>query len=409
MFDMFEVNAIRAEFPALSGKVYGKPIVYFDNAATSQRPRCVLEAADRFSVVSNANIHRAVHRMADDATQAYEAAREAVRAFIGADSAGEIIFTSGATAAMNLAAFSFCERFVSEGDVIVVSAVEHHSDIVPWQLAALRKGASLRVIPVNDDGTLDLSGLDRILDGPVRIVAVAQISNVLGIRNPVEKIIEAAHARSIPVLVDGAQGIVHEKTDVKKLGCDFYAFSGHKIFAATGTGILYGRRELLEEMPPYMGGGEMVGHVTFDKTTYAPLPLKFEAGTPNFIGQATFTQALGFAGKLFADDAVEYTDGLTAYMYDRLACYPGLKLFGECRTGRIPLFSFNIGGVHHEDLALVLDKMGIAVRSGQLCAEPLMDRFGVTGMVRASLLPYNTKEEIDYFMESLDRAVRMLK
>ena len=290
-----------------------------------------------------------------------------------------------------------------------MSAVEHHSDIVPWQLAALRKGASLRVIPVNDDGTLDLSGLDRILDGPVRIVAVAQISNVLGIRNPVEKIIEAAHARSIPVLVDGAQGIVHEKTDVKKLGCDFYAFSGHKIFAATGTGILYGRRELLEEMPPYMGGGEMVGHVTFDKTTYAPLPLKFEAGTPNFIGQATFTQALGFAGKLFADDAVEYTDGLTAYMYDRLACYPGLKLFGECRTGRIPLFSFNIGGVHHEDLALVLDKMGIAVRSGQLCAEPLMDRFGVTGMVRASLLPYNTKEEIDYFMESLDRAVGMLK
>ena len=358
MFDMFDVNAIRDEFPALSGKVYGKPIVYFDNAATSQRPRCVLEAADRFSVVSNANIHRAVHRMADDATQAYEAAREAVRAFIGADSAEEIIFTSGATAAMNLAAFSFCERFVSEGDVIVVSAVEHHSDIVPWQLAALR---------------------------------------------------EAAHARSIPVLVDGAQGIVHEKTDVKKLGCDFYAFSGHKIFAATGTGILYGRRELLEEMPPYMGGGEMVGHVTFDKTTYAPLPLKFEAGTPNFIGQATFTQALGFAGKLFADDAVEYTDGLTAYMYDRLACYPGLKLFGECRTGRIPLFSFNIGGVHHEDLALVLDKMGIAVRSGQLCAEPLMDRFGVTGMVRASLLPYNTKEEIDYFMESLDRAVGMLK
>ena len=407
--DMFNVNDIRACFPALSGKVYGKPLVYFDNAATSQRPRTVLEAADRLSVVSNANIHRAVHRMADDATQAYETAREAVRDFIGADSTGEIVFTSGATAAMNLAAFSFCERFVSEGDVIVVSAVEHHSNIVPWQLAAGRKGASLRVIPVNDDGTLDLVDLDRLLDGPVRIVAVAQISNVLGIRNPVEKIVRAAHERSIPVLVDGAQGIVHEKTDVKKLGCDFYAFSGHKIYAATGTGILYGRRELLEEMPPYMGGGEMVGRVTFGKTTYAPLPLKFEAGTPNFIGQATFVPALEFAGKMFAPDAVEHTDNLTSYMYDRLVSHPGIKLFGGCREGRIPLFSFTVDGVHHEDLALVLDKMGIAVRSGQLCAEPLMDRFGVTGMVRASLLPYNTIEEIDYFMDSLDRAIKMLK
>lgn len=405
---MFEVNKIREEFPALSEKVYGRQLVYFDNAATSQKPRNVLDAVSRLSVKSNANIHRAVHRLADDATEAYEASREAVRKFIGARSAKEIVFTSGATAGMNLVASSFCERFVSQGDIILVSAVEHHSNIVPWQLAALRKGASLRVIPVNDDGTLDISSLDRLLDGPVKIVAVTHISNVLGIINPVEEIVKAAHERSIPVLVDGAQGIVHTRPDVRKIGCDFYVFSGHKVYAATGTGVLYGREELLSEMPPYMGGGEMVGRVTFNETTYAPLPLKFEAGTPNFTGQATFAPALEMAEKLLTPEAVEYTEGLVSYMYERLAAHPDIVLYGRKEEGRIPLFSFTVNKIHHEDLALILDKTGIAVRSGQLCAEPLMDRFGVTGMVRASLLPYNTIEEIDYFMDSLDRAIKML-
>lgn len=404
---MFDVNAIRSEFPALSNKVYGKDLIYFDNAATSQRPRAVLELAGRMSVEANANIHRAVHRMADDATKLYEDARENVRKYINADSREEIIFTSGATAGFNLVATSFCDRFLERGDVVLLSAAEHHSNLVPWQFAAARKGASLRFIPVNDDGTLNLDNLDSLLEGPVKIVAVTQISNVLGIINPVEKIIEAAHSRSIPVLVDGAQGVVHTRPDVKKMDCDFYVFSGHKIFAMTGTGIVYGKRSLLEEIPPYMGGGDMVGRVTLERATYAPLPLKFEAGTPNFIGQATFSPALKMAENFITPEAVKYTEKLTGYMYDRLKAFPGLRLFGDDRH-RIPLFSFAVDGVHHEDLALILDKMGIAVRTGMLCSEPLMDRFGVTGMVRASLLPYNTMEEVDRFMEALAKAVSML-
>ena len=405
---MFDVDKIRADFPALQETVYGRPLVYFDNAATSQKPYAVIRQAERLLKECNANIHRGVHRWAEDATMVYEQARESVRNFIGAASKEEIVFTSGATAGINLVASSFCERFVSKGDIILVSAAEHHSNIVSWQLAAMRKGAALRVIPVCDDGTLDLSALDRLLDGPVRIVAVTHISNVLGVVNPVEEIIRAAHERNIPVLIDGAQGIVHRKPDVRRMDCDFYVFSGHKAYALTGTGVVYGKRCLLEEMPPYMGGGEMVGRVTFGHTTYAPLPLKFEAGTPNFTGQSTFTPALEYAAKMCSQEASRYVDGLTAYMYERLVSDPRIRLFGAVESGRIPLFSFVTEGIHHEDLALVLDKMGIAVRSGQLCAEPLMDRFGVTGMLRVSLLPYNTKEEVDFFMESLDKAIKML-
>lgn len=405
---MLDVEAIRAAFPGLSHKVYGKMPVYFDNAATSQRPEQVIGMISRLSVEANANIHRAVHRAAAEATGMYENARECVREFINAPSAKEIVFTSGATAGFNLLAHSFCDRFVSQGDVILVSQAEHHSNLVPWQMAAQRKGAGLRFIPVRDDGTLDLSGLDSLLEGNVRLVSVAHVSNVLGIVNPVEDIIRAAHSRGIPVVVDGAQGVVHSKVDVKEMDCDFYVFSGHKIYAATGTGALYGRRELLEQMPPFMGGGDMVGHVTMEKTTYAPLPMKFEAGTPNFTGQATFVPALEWARRFLEPQVQEHLDILTEKMAEGLSHVPGLRVFG---TGgvKVPVFSFAIDGVHHEDLALILDKMGVAVRSGQLCAEPLMDRFGVTGMVRASLLPYNTEGEIDYFMESLSKAVSMLR
>ena len=405
-------NDLRKLFPALGRKVYGKNLVYFDNAATSQRPQSVLDMWDNLAVNSNANIHRAVHKMADEATEAYEQARSCVRDFINADSASEIVFTSGPTASINLVASSFGERVVGEGDEILVSECEHHSDIVPWQLLCQRRKAVLKVIPVSDSGMLEIGKIPELCTPRTRIAAVTHISNVLGIVNPVEEIVRICHSKGVKVLVDGAQGIVHAKVDVRKLDCDFYAFSGHKIYAAPGTGVLYGKKELLEEMPPYMGGGEMVGTVRFSGTTYAGLPLKFEAGTQNFTGMSTLKPALELAAEMASDtELMSEMDGVKDFMYSKLQSVPGLVLFGTSgdSEGRIPLFSFCIDGVHHEDLALVLDKMGIATRSGQMCAEPLMDRFGVTGMLRISLAPYNTMEEAVYFMKSLDRAVAMLR
>ena len=405
------VDEIRKQFPALSRRVYGKDLVYFDNAATSQRVRFVIDLWNRISCESNANIHRAVHRMADEATQAYEEARDAVKDFLNASSRDEIVFTSGTTAAINLAAFCFGEAFVKEGDEVIVTEAEHHSNIVPWQMMCRRKGAVLKVLPVDESGHLMMEKLDDLLGERVRIMAVTHISNVLGIVNPVKEIIEKCHSRGVPVLVDGAQGAVHCRVDVRDLDCDFYVFSGHKLYAATGTGVLYGKKSLLDQMPPYMGGGEMVGTVSFSETTYAPLPMKFEAGTQNFASAATLKPAVEFINSLNDNELIKYNNSIRDYLLYEFSRDEKIRLFGVPRgtsEEKIPLFSFVVEGVHHEDLALILDKMGVAVRSGQMCAEPLMDRFGVTGMLRASLAPYNTMEEAEYFVKCLNKATDML-
>ena len=398
-------------FPALSRKVYGKDLVYLDNAATSHRVQSVLNEWNRISAESNANIHRAVHCLADEATQAYEQARDAVKDFLNAQMREEIVFTSGTTASINLVAFSFGEAFVGEGDEVIVTEAEHHSNIVPWQLMCKRKGAVLKVLPVDDNGYLKIELLEDMLTDRTKILACTHISNVLGLINPVKEIIEKCHARNVPVLIDGAQGVVHCKVDVQALDCDFYVFSGHKMYAATGTGVLYGKKRWLDAMPPYMGGGEMVGTVTFAETTYAPLPMKFEAGTQNFASTATLKPAIEFINLLNDNELVKYNDDIRDYLLDALTADERINLYGvPCRTAenKIPLFSFTVNGVHHEDLALILDKMGIAVRSGQMCAEPLMDRFGVTGMLRVSVAPYNTMEEAQYFVKCLNRAIDML-
>ena len=405
------INDIRAMFPALSRKVYGKDLVYFDNAATSQRVQSVLDEWNRVSSESNANIHRAVHRLADEATQAYEQARDAVKDFLNAQTREEIVFTSGTTAAINLVAFSFGEAFVGAGDEVIVTEAEHHSNIVPWQMMCKRKGAVLKVLPVDENGSIKVENLDELLTEKTRIVACTHISNVLGIINPIKEIIEMCHSKDVPVLVDGAQGAVHCKVDVQDLDCDFYVFSGHKLYAATGTGVLYGKKKWLDAMPPYMGGGEMVGTVTFAETTYAPLPMKFEAGTQNFASAATLKPAIEFINLLNDNELIKYNDEIRDYLLDVLSNDERINLYGVPRgtnENKIPLFSFTVNGVHHEDLALILDKMGIAVRSGQMCAEPLMDRFGVTGMLRVSVAPYNTMEEAQYFVKCLNRAIDML-
>ena len=408
---MATVSEIRNMFPILSRKVYGKDLVYFDNAATSQRPQAVLDKWNELSSWSNSNIHRAVHCLSDEATQAYESARDAVKEFLNASSREEIVFTSGTTASINLVAFSFGEAFVKEGDEVVVTEAEHHSNIVPWQLLCQRKGAALKVIPVDETGHLRVDALDQILSDRTRIVAVTHISNVLGLVNPVEKVIEKCHSMNVPVLVDGAQGIVHSRVDVQKLDCDFYVFSGHKMYAATGTGVLYGKKKWLDAMPPYMGGGEMVGTVSFAGTTFAPLPLKFEAGTQNYASAATFKPAINTVNLLADKELEKYSTSIRDYLLDYFLNDKRIKLYGVPRgtnDEKIPLFSFTVNGVHHEDLALILDKMGLAARSGQMCAEPLMDRFGVTGMLRISVAPYNTMEEAEYFVKCLNRAIDML-
>ena len=408
---MADVREIRNQFPALSRKVYGMDLVYLDNAATSQREQSVIDLWNRISTESNANIHRAVHRLADEATTAYEDARDAVKDFLNAELREEIIFTSGTTASINLAAYCFGEAFVGAGDEVVVTEAEHHSNIVPWQMMCKRKGAVLRVLPVDDDGYLMVDKLDEILSEKTRIMAVTHISNVLGIINPVKEIITKCHSKGVPVLVDGAQGVVHCNVDVQDLDCDFYAFSGHKLYAATGTGVLYGKKKWLELMPPFMGGGEMVGTVTFKETTYAPLPMKFEAGTQNFASAATLKPAIELAKSLNNKELIEYNDTIRDYILSELLKDERIRLYGVphgTNEDKIPLFSFTVMGVHHEDLALILDKMGIAVRSGQMCAEPLMDRMGVTGMLRASFAPYNTMEEAEYFIKCLNRAIGML-
>lgn len=408
---MISVNEIRQMFPLLSRQIYGKQLIYFDNAATSQRPQSVLDLWNRLSTQSNANIHRGIHRLSEEATAEYENTRDYVRQFLNAQHREEIVFTSGTTAAINLVAFSFGEAFVGEGDEVIVSEVEHHSDIVPWQMMCQRKKAVLKVLKVDDSGHLMVDSLNSLITERTKIVAVTQISNVLGIVNPIDRIVEICHSKGVPVLVDGAQGIVHHGMDVTKTDCDFYAFSGHKIYAATGVGVLYGKKKWLDKMPPYMGGGEMIATVKFSGTTYAPLPEKFEAGTQNFTGVPTLRPALEMALMMRDESLTKYCDGVKEYLMEELLKDERITLYGvpSSMEEKIPLFSISVKGAHHEDLALILDKMGIAARSGQMCAEPCMDRFGVTGMLRLSLAPYNTMEEAEYFIKSLDKAVKMLQ
>lgn len=404
------VSDFRKEFPELSETVYGKRLVYLDNAATSLRPQSVIGEWNEMSARYTANLHRAVHHIAEVATQKYEQARDAVREYINAGSREEIIFTSGTTASINLVAFSFGEAFVGPGDEIIVSEAEHHSNIVPWQMMCSRKGATLKVLPVDDQGHLRLDVLRELLNPRTRLVCVTQVSNVLGLTNPIKEVVNICHSIGCPVLADGAQGIVHSGVDVRDIDCDFYAFSGHKIYAAPGTGVLYGKKYYLDKMPPYMGGGEMISTVKWTGTSYADSPHKFEAGTQNISGTPTLVQALAVASETRSAELQKNMEEVVDYMLNALSSDSRFHLFGQPGGGyeKIPLFSFSVEHLHHEDLALILDKMGVAVRSGQMCAEPLMDRFGVTGMLRASFAPYNTVEEAKYLMSSLEKAIKML-
>lgn len=404
------VSDFRKEFPELSETVYGKRLVYLDNAATSLRPQSVIGECNEMSARYTANLHRAVHHIAEVATQKYEQARDAVREYINAGSREEIIFTSGTTASINLVAFSFGEAFVGPGDEIIVSEAEHHSNIVPWQMMCSRKGATLKVLPVDDLGHLRLDVLRELLNPRTRLVCVTQVSNVLGLTNPIKEVVNICHSIGCPVLADGAQGIVHSGVDVRDIDCDFYVFSGHKIYAAPGTGVLYGKKYYLDKMPPYMGGGEMISTVKWTGTSYAAAPHKFEAGTQNISGTPTLVQALDVASETRSAELQKNMEEVVDYMLNALSSDSRFHLFGQPGDGyeKIPLFSFSVEHLHHEDLALILDKMGVAVRSGQMCAEPLMDRFGVTGMLRASFAPYNTVEEAKYLMSSLEKAIKML-
>ena len=405
-----DVIELRKQFPQLEEKVYGKSLVYLDNAATSLRPSSVINHWTRSASFKTANLHRAVHHIAAEATEDYENARSFVASCLNTESPDEIVFTSGATAALNLVAFCFGEAFISEGDEIIIAQSEHHSDIVPWQMLCRRKASKIKVWEVDENGHLSLEQLETLITERTKIVCVAHISNVLGLVNPIKEIANICHSRNCVLLCDGAQGMVHQRVDVRELGCDFYLFSGHKLYAAPGTGVLYGRRELLEQMPPYMGGGEMIETVKWSGSTYAPLPRKYEAGTQNISGTPTLSDALALAREMDTPEINANLLEIRDFVLNKLLSDPRIRLYGLPGDGveKIPLFSFSVEHCHHEDLALILDKMGIAVRSGQMCAEPLMDRFGVTGMLRASFAPYNTMEEAEYFIESLNKAINML-
>ncbi len=405
---MFNVEDIRKDFPILSRKVNGKDLVYLDSGATAQKPLQVIERVDDMLRMHNANIHRGVHHLSEQATEMYEAARESVRRFIGAECREEVIFTAGATASLNTVAYAWSEKFLHEGDNIVISEMEHHSNIVPWQVMAERKGAEIRVLPFDDDGRLKVEELDSLLDDKTRLVAVTQASNTLGTRPDLKPIIEKAHAAGAVVVVDGCQGVVHGGANVKELDCDFYAFSGHKLYGPTGIGVLYGKREILEQMPPFLCGGDMVDRVSFAKTTYAPLPLKFEAGTANFVGAIGLGEAINYLEKLDLEAVEQYERELTQYATEKLSQIDGLGIYGQTEN-KCSIVSFNVEGVHHYDLGMILDKLGIAIRTGQHCAEPVMQHYSITGMCRASFAMYNTKEEVDLLYKGVERAVRMLR
>lgn len=403
-----DINSIRNDFPILGRKVNGKPLIYLDSGATAQKPERVIEAVNRLHREQNANIHRGVHRLSEEATELYEQARERVRTFIGAEQREEVIFTAGATASINTVAYAWGERFLHAGDNIIISEMEHHSNIVPWQLLAERKGAEIRVLPFEDSGRLMVERLDDLLDEHTRMVAVTQASNTLATRPELRPIIEKAHAAGAHVMVDGCQGVVHGGVDVTSLDCDFYAFSGHKLYGPTGIGVLYGKRELLEQMPPFLCGGDMVDRVSFAKTTYAPLPLKYEAGTANFIGAIGLGEAIEYLRGLDLVSIEAYERELTHYAEQQLQQIEGLRIYGTTED-KCSIISFNVEGVHHYDLGMILDKLGIAIRTGQHCAEPVMAHYGITGMCRASIAMYNTREEMDALFKGVERAVRMLR
>ena len=401
-----DITKIRADFPILSREVYGKPLIYFDNGATTQKPRCVVDAiVDEYYSV-NANVHRGVHFLSQQATELHEGSRETVRRFINARTSAEVIFTRGTTEAINFLAFSFGEEFMKEGDEVIISTMEHHSNIVPWQLLAARKGISIKVIPMNDQGELLLDEYEKLFSDRTRIVSIAHISNVLGTINPVKEMIATAHAHGVPVLVDGAQSIPHMQVDVQDLDVDFFAFSGHKVYGPTGVGVLYGKEEWLDKLPPYQGGGEMIQSVSFEKTTFNELPFKFEAGTPDYIGTTGLAKALDYVSAIGLEQIAAHEHELTTYAMQRLGEIEGMRFLGEA-AHKSSVISFLVGNIHPFDMGTLLDRLGIAVRTGHHCAEPLMRRLGIEGTVRASFAMYNTKEEIDALVAGVDRVRKM--
>lgn len=404
----FDIKKIRKDFPVLDQKIYGGPLVYFDNAATTQKPKIVIETINKLHSELNSNVHRGVHYLSEKMTEEYESAREKVRQFLHAKSSREIIFTSGVTASTNLLAFSFGERYIKENDEIIISQMEHHSNIVPWQMLCERKGAKLKIVPINEKGELLLEEYEKLFGPKTKLVAITHVSNSLGTINPIKEIVEIAHQNSVPVLIDGAQGIQHEKVDVQEIDCDFYAFSGHKIYGPTGIGVLYGKEKWLAELPPWQGGGDMIDRVTFEKTTYADLPLKFEAGTPNYIGAIGLGVALDYLKEIGLEKIQEYEKKLLEYGTNKILEVDGLRLYGQAKN-KVPIFSFLIDNIPPYDTGIILDKMGIAVRTGHHCTHPLWDYFKIEGTARASLTFYNTFEEIDYFTEALKKIRKMFK
>ena len=403
---MMDINKIRADFPILAREVYGRPLVYFDNAATSQKPQCVMDKITEMYTTVNSNVHRGVHYLSQVATDEHEAARKTVQRFINANSPDEIVFTRGATESINLVASSFCRTFCEPGDEILITAMEHHSNIVPWQIQADMYGLSVKVAPINKDGELILEEFEKLISPRTKLIALTHISNVLGTVNPVNEIVKIAHNHKIPVLIDAAQSVQHTKVDVQKIDCDFLVFSSHKVYGPTGVGVLYGKVEWLNALPPYQGGGEMIENVTFEKTTFNKLPFKFEAGTPDFVGTTAFATALNYVASIGLDNISQYEQELLYYATEKLQALPGIRIIGTAKQ-KSSVISFLIGDIHPYDVGTLLDKMGIAVRTGHHCAEPLMHVMGVEGTIRASFAFYNTKEEIDILIKGLERIIKM--
>lgn len=403
---MYNIQQVRDDFPILARTVYDKPLVYLDNAATTQKPLCVLDAMRDEYLNVNANVHRGVHYLSQQATDLHEAARETVRQFINAPKPEEIIFTRGTTESINLVVSSYVDAFMHEGDEVIVSVMEHHSNIVPWQLQAARKGIALRVIPMTDTGALDMQAFEQLFNERTRFVSVAHVSNVLGTVNPVKDICRIAHSHGVPVLVDGAQSTPHFKVDVQDIDCDFFAFSGHKIYGPTGVGVLYGKETWLDRMPPYQGGGEMIESVTFERTVFEKLPFKFEAGTPDYVATHGLATALKYVSSLGLDNIAAHEHELTTYCMEQMRTIPGMRLFGDT-PNKDAVVSFLVGDIHHLDMGTLLDRLGIAVRTGHHCAQPLMERLGIQGTVRASFALYNTKDEIDALVNGIRRVSTM--
>src|SRR5690554_1447483 len=405
---MMDINKIRADFPILAREVYGKPLVYLDNAATSQKPQCVMDKITEMYTTVNSNVHRGVHFLSQAATDEHEAARKTVQKFINAKSPNEIVFTRGATESISLVASTFCQTFCKEGDEILITAMEHHSNIVPWQLQADKFGLKIKVAPINSEGELILDEFEKRVSNRTKLIAVTHISNVLGTINPINELVEIAQKHNVPILIDAAQSVQHAKIDVQQLNCDFLVFSSHKVYGPTGVGVLYGKEEWLNKLPPYQGGGEMISSVSFEETTFNDLPFKFEAGTPDFVGTAALAAALNYVTSIGLENIAQYEDGLLKYATEKMLTIPGMKIIGTAKN-KSSVISFLIEGIHPYDIGTLLDRMGIAIRTGHHCAEPLMNELGIDGTARASFAFYNTKEEVDTLIKGLERVVSMFR